>query len=154
MKKFNFIFICILSLVFSSCLKSNLEEGEYSTECDITNIKFEHRWAEAMDTPGMYELNFKEMSVSKNIDNENCVVEVEINVPASDANYPEEERQATSLSKIACSLELSRAASVKPLGNAPVLGTLGDYTVEHTYRVVSASGEYKDWIIRVISFNK
>ena len=155
MKRYSFLLLAVLfSVCFSSCLKEGLEEGELSTECDVTNIHFEHRWATEMFAPGMYQLNFVEMSVEKNIDTENCVVEVEITVPAVSDTYPQEQYDATTLSNIACSFEVSRAASVKPLAGAPVLGELGDYTQDWTYRVTSASGEYKDWVVKVVSFTK
>jgi len=154
MKKYHLLVIILLSGLFTSCLKDGLDEGELSVECDVTNVKFEHRWAIDMNTPGMAELRFKEMQVQKNIDKESCTIDVTITVPKADGNYPEEERNATTLSKLACSFEISRAASVRPLNTAPVLGTLGDYNQETRYRVTSASGEYKDWVLRVIEFKK
>lgn len=154
MKKYSLLFIVLLSALFTSCLKDGLDEGELSAECDVTNIKFEHRWAVEMGTPGILELRFKEMSVAKVIDKENCVIDVTITVPNVDGNYPAEQRTATALSNLACSFEVSRAASVKPLGGAPVLGTLGDYTLERTYRVTSASGKSKDWTVIVSEFKK
>lgn len=155
MKKYNILLITLLSILFTSCLKDGLEIGELSTECDVTNVKFEHRWViENSQIPGMAELRFKEMSVAKIIDKERCTIDVTITVPKVDANYPEEQRNATVLSNIACSFEVSRAASVKPLGASPTLGKLGDYTQERTYRVTSASGEYKDWVLKVSAFNK
>lgn len=154
MKKYSLLFITLLSLLFTSCLKDGLEEGEFSKECDVTNVKFEHRWVVEMSTPGMAELHFKEMSVAKTIDKENCTIDVVITVPKADGNYPEEQRAVTALSNLACSFEVSRAAGVKPLGNAPVLGKLGDYTQAVTYRVISASGEYKDWVLKVSEFKK
>lgn len=155
MKKYSFLLlISLLSMLFTSCLKEGLEESELSTECDVTNIHFEHRWATEMSTPGMYQLNFIEMTVAKTIDAENCVIDVQITVPPASATYPQEQRDATTLSNMACSFEVSRAASVKPLGGAPVLGEMGDYTQECIYRVTSASGEYKDWVVKVTSFVK
>ena len=155
MKKYSILLLLpFFSMLFTSCLKDGLDEGVLSTECDVTNIHFEHRWATEMTTSGMYQLNFIEMTVNRTIDTENCVIDVQITVPAVSATYPQEQRDATTLSNMACSFEVSRAASVKPLGDAPVLGEMGDYTQEHTYRVTSASGEYKDWVLRVTSFTK
>lgn len=154
MKKCYLLFIVLLSILFSSCLKDGLDEGELSVECDVTNVKFEHRWVVEMTTSGMAELHFKEMQVQKNIDKENCTIDVTIIVPKADGNYPEEQRNVTMLSNLACIFEVSRAANVQPLDGAPVLGTLGDYTQERIYRVTSASGEYKDWILKVVEFRK
>ena len=154
MKKYSFLLAVLLSVLFTSCLKDGLDEGELSTECNVINVKFEHRWAVEMGTPGMYMLNFKEMSVVKTFNEEQGVINVTITVPQTDGNYPAEQRIATVLSNLACSLEVSRAANVNPLGGAPVLGTLGDYSLERIYRVTSASGKYKDWTVIVSEFIK
>lgn len=154
MKKYSILCAFLMSFLFSSCLKDGLEEGEFSSECDVTDVKFEHRWADEMDTPGMAKLLFKEMQVKKTIDKENCIVEVIITVPKADGNYPVEQREVTALSNLACSFFVSRAASVKPLNGAPKLGTMGDYSTDCTYRVISASGKYKDWTLKVVDFVK
>lgn len=153
MKKYNLLFIVLLTILFTSCLKDAIEEEEFFVDCDVTNVKFEHRWT--IETfPGISQLYFKEMVVTKIIDSEHTTINVTISVPNADSNYPEEQRSATTLSNLACSFEVSRGASVEPLSGAPVLGTLGDYTSERQYRVTSASGKYKDWILKVVSFTK
>ncbi len=154
MKKYSLLLMTLLAFLCTSCLTDGLEEGEFSKECDVTNVKFEHRWAIELSTPGMAELRFKEMSVAKTINKENATIEVTITVPKADGNYPEAQREVTALTKLACLFEVSRAASVKPLNGSPILGTLGDYTQETMYRVISASGEYKDWVLKVNAFNK
>lgn len=154
MKKYTLLFIALLSVLLTSCLKDGLDEGELSVECDVTNVKFEHRWAVEMNTSGMSELHFKEMQVQKSIDKEHCTINVTITVPKADGNYPVEQRAVTALSNLACSFEVSRAASVQPIDGAPILGKLGDYSQERIYRVISASGEYKDWILKVVEFKK
>ena len=115
MKKYSILLLLpFFSMLFTSCLKEGLDEGVLSTECDVTNIHFEHRWATEMTTSGMYQLNFMEMTVNKTIDTENCVIEVQITVPAVSNNYPQEQRDATTLSNMACSFEVSRAQVLPP----------------------------------------
>ena len=86
MKKYTILLLLpLFSMLFTSCLKEGLDEGILSTECDVTNVHFEHRWATEMSTPGMYQLNFIEMTVNRTIDTENCVIDVQITVPAVSA---------------------------------------------------------------------
>ena len=156
MKKYIYIIALIaLPLLFSSCLKDGLDEVEYSTECEITSIAFEHRWAIKSDIEGIYTLYFKDLSANYSIDSENQTITVDITVPGTDNTFTQEERNKVTLSSLACSFFVSHAASVTPLDGAPKLGTLGDYSAKSfRYRVTSASGIYKDWELQINSFNK
>ena len=156
MKKYSFVtvttFICIL--LFSSCLKYGLEEVELSNECEITNVQFEHRWAVPTGgIDGIYTLYFQAMTVNRNSDGNR--ITLDITVPAVSNSFPQAERDKVSLSSIACLFFVSNAATVLPLNGAPTLGTLGDFSGKSfTYRVTSASGEYKDWQIIINDFIK
>ena len=145
----------VLPFLFASCLGED-EDLEYSADCDITNVSFEHRWAvESVKVPGIWTLYFKDLTVKKTIDNDNATVTVDISVPTVDKSFPEEERAKVSLTSLACSFIVSHAASVRPLDNAPALGTLADFSGKtFKYRVQSASGAYKDWTIEINSFTK
>lgn len=156
MKKYIFILsTIILPLLFSSCLKDDLDDVEYSADCDISSVAFEHRWAVPSDVEGIWTLKFKEMSVTSDINKDNNTVTVDLTVPATDNSFTEEERNKASLSSLACSFFVSNAAQVTPLDGAPRLGTLGDYSAKtYKYRVTSASGVYKDWQININSFTK
>lgn len=156
MKKYIYIIALItFPLLFSSCLKNGLDEVEYSTECEITTVAFEHRWTIESDVEGIYTLYFKDLTVNQSIDSENQTVTVELTVPGVDNTFTQEEREKVSLSSLACSFIVSHAASVTPLDGAPKLGVLGDYSAKSfKYRVTSASGVYKDWTLQINSFNK
>lgn len=156
MKKLAYILaVMVLPFLFTSCLSED-EDVEYSTECEITSVAFEHRWAvESEKVPGIWTLYFKDLDVKKTIDDEQGIIVVDITVPAVDKSFPEEERNKVSLTSLACSFNVSHAASVRPLDNAPSLGTLADFSGKtFKYRVQSASGAYKDWVIRINSFTK
>lgn len=156
MKKYIYIITLItFPILFSSCLKNGLDEVEYSTECEITTVAFEHRWTIESDVEGIYTLYFKDLTVNQSIDSENQTVTVELTVPGVDNTFTQEEREKVSLSSLACSFIVSHAASVTPLDGAPKLGVLGDYSAKSfKYRVTSASGTYKDWTLQINSFNK
>jgi hypothetical protein len=146
----------ILPILFNSCLKYDIDEAEYSTDCDVTSVAFEHRWAaQTGKEEGIYTLYFKQMAVKSNIDKESQTIDLDITVPAADNSYPQSERDKTSLTSIACSFVVSNAANVAPLNGAPQLGTRGDYSGgTFTYRITSASGVFKDWRININSFDK
>ena len=156
MRKYvSILVVSIFPFLFSSCLKDGLDEVEYSTECDITSVAFEHRWAVESDVEGIYTLYFKELSVESSINNESQTIIIDITVPAVDNSFPQEERDKVNLSSLACSFFVSNAASVTPLEGAPKLGTLGDFSAKSfKYRVTSASGAYKDWKLQINSFVK
>ncbi len=156
MKRYAYIIVMIiLPLLLSSCLKDGLDEIEYSAECEITDVDFEYRWAVESDVEGIWTLKFKEMNVVHKIDSESKVVTVDITVPDTDNSFPQSERDKVSLSSLACSFFVSKAAKVTPLDGAPRLGTLGDYSAKSfRYRITSASGVSKDWQIKINSFNK
>ncbi len=160
MKKYSYLtaILFISAVLFSSCLEYGIDAPEYSTDCEITSIQFEHRWAlQTGNVDGIYSLYFKTMTLSSNIDATGLKVTIDITVPTVDNNnkFTLEERNKVSLSSLACLFYVSNAASVTPLNGAPVLGTLGDYSGGvYTYRVTSASGVYKDWQIIINSFTK
>lgn len=156
MKKYIYIIVLItFPLLFTSCLKDGLDEVEYSTECEVTTVAFEHRWTIELDVEGIYSLYFKDLTVDQSIDSENQTIMVNLTVPDTDNTFTQEERDKVSLSSLACSFVVSHAASVMPLDGAPKLGTLGDYSAKsYRYRVTSASGNYKDWTLQINSFNK
>lgn len=156
MKKFIYTIILIaLPILFSSCLKDGLDDVEYSTECDITNVSFEHRWVIESDVKDIYSLYFKSLNVNKTIDKEKQTITVDISVPSADGTFTQNERDKVSLSSIACSFHVSQAASVTPLNGAPKLGTMADFSGKtFKYRVTSAAGNYKDWELKINNFNK
>lgn len=156
MKKYIYMITAIiLPLLFSSCLKDDMDNIEYTTDCDISSVSFEHRWTVPSEVEGIWTLRFKEMSVKSDINKDNGIVTVDITVPSVDNSFPEEERNKVSLSSIACSFFVSNAAKVTPLEGAPKLGTLGDYSAQtYKYRVTSAAGVYKDWQIKINTFSK
>ncbi len=156
MRKYIYTIILIaLPILFGSCLKDGMDEVEYTTECEVNSVAFEHRWAIESDAEGVYTLYFKNLNVNQTIDRENQTITVDLTVPGTDNAFTQEERDKVSLSSLACSFVVSHAASVTPLDGAPKLGTLGDYSAQsYRYRITSASGNYKDWELKINSFNK
>ena len=156
MKKYLYtIALITLPILFGSCLKDGLDDVEYSTECEVTSVSFEHRWVVESEAKGVYTLYFKTLTVNRSIDSERQTITVDITVPNTDKNFIQAERDKVSLSSLACLFVVSNAASVTPLDGAPKLGVLGDFSAKRfRYRVTSASGKYKDWELQINNFTK
>lgn len=159
MKKIIFL-LFVLTLSMTSCLKSDLEVMEGSTNCELSDVEFEYRWTEDVigsdgKPTGVSELQYKKLDVNKSIDKNNGKVILKLTVPKAGGKFTNEVREKASLSNIVGMFTVSSAASVKPLNNAPKLGLPGDYSQKtYTYRVIAAAGNYMDWIIDITEFNK
>ena len=85
MKKYIYTIILIaLPILFGSCLKDGMDEVEYTTECEVNSVAFEHRWAIESDAEGVYTLYFKNLNVNQTIDRENQTITVDLTVPGTD----------------------------------------------------------------------
>lgn len=159
MKKILFL-LTVLTVSLSSCLKSDLEDIESSTNCELSNVEFEYRWiTDIVDSEGNFtgvsELQYKKLDVTKSIDSDNGKVIIELSVPKASGNFTEDIRNNVSLGNIVGMFTVSSAASVTPIGNAPQLGVPGDFSQKtYTYRVTAAAGNYMDWVIDIVEFDK
>lgn len=149
-KYLKYILPSILTILLVSCMNSNLDEIETYSESKITNIRFEYRWV----TSGN-QLNVKTLTVDKVINNDTHIVECTIAVPASDGAFTNDIRNKVSLSNICGYLTLSTGASATPLGNAPLLGTISDFSAkDFDYAVTAADKSKVTWKLKIKGFNK
>lgn len=159
MKKIIFL-LMIMTVSLSSCLKSDLEDVESSTNCELSNVEFEYRWTKDIvdsngNPTGVSELQYKKLDVAKNIDKDNNKIILKLTVPKSSGNFTSEIRDKVSLENIVGMFTVSLASTVQPLGNAPKLGIPGDFSQKsYMYRIKSAAGNYTDWMIEIAEFNK
>lgn len=149
-KYLKYIFASIFTIILASCMNSNLDEIETYSESNITNIRFEYRWI----TSGN-KLNIKTLTVEKTINNDTHVVECSITVPASDATFTADIRNKVSLANLCGYLTLSTGASATPIGNAPVLGTVSDFSAkDFDYEVTAANKSKTTWKVKIKEFTK
>lgn len=149
-KYLNYILASIFTVLLASCINSNLDEIETYSESNITNIRFEYRWV----TSGN-KLNIKTLTVAKTVNNDTHVVECTITVPASDNSFTADVRNKVSLANLCGYLTLSTGASATPLGNAPVLGTISDFSAkDFDYEVTAANKSKTIWKIKIKNFNQ
>lgn len=155
MKQIKFLLAIISVWMLPSCLSSGLEELPVYTDAEITNFKFEYRWAEK---EGKSErLRVKPLNAKVNIDKEKAVITCQITVPAVDAQgFTEEVRSKVALNNIVGFCTISTAATIHPVGSAPHLGKPGDFSQNTmNYEVIAADNKTrKTWKLNIESFNK
>lgn len=147
-------------LVFLRCLKSGLDDLPAFDEANIENFTFEYRW---LVKNGDYDqLRVYPMDVNSTVDEISNTVNCVITVPsATDTganpkdDFPTEIRNQVSLSSLVGYANISTAATMSPIDNAPKLGEMGDYSVSPLmYKVVAADGTVKEWTLNITEFNK
>ena len=155
MKHFKLYFIIGLSIIMSSCLTAGLEELPVYSDAEITNFKFEYRWADKEGTSDV--MRVKPLNTNISIDKDKGEVRCKINVPAAEASgFTEEIRAKVSLNNLIGFCTISTASTIKPLGSSPVLGKPGDFSQsELKYQVTAADNKTKkEWKIIIDSFEK
>lgn len=152
MKKIiNIAVLLVLLLSVTSCLKSGLDDLPAYDEAKITNIHFEYRWYDE----SAKQLRVQALTVTKEIDEDANVITCSITVPATNAIFTESIRKEVVLSNIACYVDISTAARLKPLANAPTLGEMQDFSAkEFRYLVTAANGDKREWTIKIQDFIK
>lgn len=152
MKTINtFLLLFLLMISATSCLKSGLDELETYDQNEITNVRFEYRWWDEADK----RLRVVEMNVDKQIDKKSRTITCTIQVPVASTTFTSAIRENVSLSNLAMNVDISTAARIKPMGNAPVLGNPADFSAkDFSYQVVAANGDGADWNIQIVGFNK
>lgn len=152
MKLYNIVCLFILMSFMTSCLTSGLDDLPEYDEAMISNFKFEYRWFDDVQN----KMCVEQMLVDTKVDNNNFTVTCDINVPTTDNEFPEEIRENVSLSNLVGYCEISTAAIIAPLENAPKLGQIQNFDQNEPmrYKVTSASGNSNVWTLIINSFNK
>lgn len=156
--KFKFVLFLISALgLFSSCLKTGLEEIENSNLCEITSITFEYRWL-SQNANGYDVLNRQPLTLSNNAPDENNRIDFIITVPAANNSgaFKTAVRNTVSLDRLYLTSIISPAAKIAPLNDAPAMGTPASFEIgkEYMYEVTAANGEKKTFILCIEDFVK
>ena len=153
------IYISLLTFVFgfTSCLESGLGDLETYSDANVTAINFEYRWSVAENANDAWageKLQVKTLTTSATFGD--GTIECVITVPAASGTFTATERAKVSLNNLNAYVTISPGSTIEPLGNAPVLGTLGDFSQSDlSYQVTSADKKTKKvWKITVKEFNK
>lgn len=154
MKYLKYLLLLFTCISFSSCLESGLDDLPSYEEADIKAFTFEYRW---MIKEGTSEkLRVQKMSTDVNIDVDNATVTCNITVPNVSGAFTQEIRDKVTLSNLNAYCTISTAATIKPVGDAPVLGKIGDFSKSNMqYEVIAADGKAKKtWKLVIAGFNK
>lgn len=150
MKTYWNIFLSLLVILFflSSCLDGNLEELDTYTGCEITSIQgVYYRYYSTETIPASGEQAVQQISLTvSNTESESELgtLNFTVSIPS---NFPESERGNVSSSGLVVVVNLSAAALIKPVGDAPTLGVPGDWSKPNQYKVTAANGDEKVWTL-------
>lgn len=146
MKKY--LIFLLYALFAVSCLESNLDDLPEFDEAEFLDLDMEFRFEKknANNVPVMQVVS---IPCTINIDKDNGLISVVPSLPNATGDFTAEIRESVSLSKIIVYAQISRAAKVHPIDNAPKLGTFGNWTKENKYEVVAANGDKKVWTIKI-----
>ena len=153
-KFIGFLILCVLLQILSGCLEANLPDMEESAENTMTAFNFEYRWTSYtliydkttnIVVDSIEYVNVKTINTLNefvlNSDGSytvNCTLSLPSGIPAA---------ETVSLTKLWGYASVPDAATVTPIGNAPELGTPGDYSSTVSYLVTAANGNTKEFII-------
>ncbi|WP_068471953.1 DUF5018-related domain-containing protein [Saccharicrinis aurantiacus] len=161
MKTLKYISAALLLILFSSCLKLGLDDIEYFDEADITAFNFEYRWMG--DNNGNDRLFVQKLNTAYTIDTIAYTISCDITVPdASDTgdeptdDFPTEIRDMVSIEELVGYADLSAAAKIAPIGSAPNLGSMQNFSgSDMQYKVTAADDKtIKEWTLIITSFTK
>ena len=137
---------------FSGCLKKGLPEYENWDLNEIENVFIEHRFETGKQANGQPIIGYQRLTVEKEV-NDNRI-SLKVTVPNVNGEFTEAVREKVSQEHLWMYVDLSTAATIRPLGNSPKLGDPIDLTTEHEYEVTAANGDRKSWFIKIIDFKK
>ena len=143
-----FIPVILLSIVFTSCLKAGLDELPAFEEANITRFRFEYRWFDEASS----QLRVIQINTDSTIDGSsiNCV----LTVPDAAGDFTAAIKSQVNLANIVGYADISTAAIMTPVGNAPKLGVPNDFSSsDMQYEVTAADGTKKVWTLNIESFN-
>ena len=152
MKK-NIIFLLLGCIVlFTSCLKSGLDDIEDSDQCTISSLTMEYRWI-TQNANGYDQLSRQQMTLSNTAPDENNFT---VTVPSASSSFSKEVRQHVSLDGLYLIAVISSAAKIMPLDGAPSLGLPGNYEIgkDYRYEVTAANGKKAVYHIVIEDFIK
>src|SRR5574344_1561849 len=142
MKKIRFsIIIVFAGLLFTSCLKSNLDdlpEFEESNIVSVQRVEYRFTSSDVSNVSKQNIIKFVTLGKTAKIDATAKTVTIDVTVPAATTSFPETERANCAVNNIAVLLQVSTAAKITPESGSPKLGVPGDWSTAHKYSVTAA----------------
>ncbi|WP_144243336.1 DUF5018-related domain-containing protein [Sphingobacterium sp. ML3W] len=155
MKKIHIIGLAaVIMLIMNSCLKKDLPEYENWDLNNIDNVYVEYRYESDKILNDKPVIAYQRLNVQKNVVENTNTIELTIDVPQASGTFTNEIRNKIVQNYLWMYMDISTAAKVIAVGDAPKLGDPIDLTKDWQYQVIAANGNTKTWIIKVVSFNK
>ncbi len=141
--------IILVIFIFTSCLKRNLVSLKTYEGADIEGVaEVSYRYYSDEEIPASKQKKVKVIALnySLNLDKEKAVCEINASEPS---NIPSELIDEISDKRIVLILNISEAAVIRPIEDAPRLGVPADWSKPHRYEVVAANNQSRIWTIRL-----
>ncbi|MCM1111230.1 MAG: hypothetical protein NC336_08480 [Clostridium sp.] len=147
--------VCFLLLpLFAACSWEDLPAYE---EAEITGVQFYYRWASSTDKDpitGEPVVKEKSLDVKATRDADAGTINVEITLPGTNSTFTQAVRDGVTVNNLVGQVTLSTAARLSVADGHKVLGVPDDWSTPHTFVVMAANGEKKNWTITVTGLNK
>lgn len=154
MKKiFNLLVVMLVTLLSTSCLKSNLEPLPNAKDADILSIQsVAYRWVTTVVDPASGENKVQQATLTQtnSIDKDAATVAITATVPSG---FPQDQRANLDITKLVVTINIPTGCRVTPMDGAPTLGVAGDWSSPRKYKLVAADGTEKVWTI-TLTLNK
>ena len=147
-----YLIIAILSISFTSCLKSGLKDLPAFSQAEITKFRFEYRWFDQT----AQQLMVVQIATIATIDAASNTVNCKLTVPAASGTFTTAVRNEVTLSNIVGYADISNAATMITVGSTPQLGKVADFSKTNMqYQVTAADGNSKKvWNLVITDFIK
>ena len=145
--------VLFLAVCCSSCLEMGLEDLETYEGDEITSIQgvyYRYYTTDKIEASGEYEVKQISMSVSNSVQNVDAGTwSFNVTTPT---NLPSSEQGKVNADNLVVVVNLSTAAVIEPIGDAPKLGLPGNWSKSNQYKVTAANGKSKTWTLN-LNFN-
>ncbi|SDF50685.1 hypothetical protein SAMN05216464_11941 [Mucilaginibacter pineti] len=136
----------------SSCLKKSLPEYPSFNENEISLVNAEYRFDGGQTMNGQPVVAYQKLNVTQTVDESNSTINIIISVPAANDQFTAEEKAKVVQTNLWFYMNISTAATIKPVTGTPALGDPTDATKPLKYEVTAANGNKRVWTINVTSF--
>lgn len=142
------LFSAIVALItMTGCLNHGLDELDTYEGADIVGLQgiyYRYIADDSHAVSGENQVVQITLARGADIDAENATCALRCQAPS---NFPAAQLPNLTASNLVVVLNISTAATIKPLDGAPRLGVPGDWSKPNKYLVTAANGKTKEWTV-------
>lgn len=128
-----------------ACLKTGISDTRPSASNSINFISFTYKWYDTANAgTANQKITYGESTLNNTILISNDTVYCSPTIPSS---LSIDQIPNVTPKRLTAAATISDQASIAPLGKAPILGTIGDYSIPQSYVVTAASGAQKTYVV-------